>query len=143
MRQRRQTPVLSDHAKSPRGCVSRAGARVLCGGKRHGAIYEATLLEHVPWDAQIVQDEAFGPVACLFPYKGYKKAIEMCAAVLCMPWLRGSGAALGLLSCGREGVGSSSGLCSSSSTFAIPCTICSRTAGAALPTYKVFLHGHC
>ncbi len=57
-----------------------AGARVLCGGKRHGAIYEATLLENVPWDAQIVQDEAFGPVACLFPYKGFKKAIEMCAA---------------------------------------------------------------
>ncbi|KAK9840915.1 hypothetical protein WJX81_000140 [Elliptochloris bilobata] len=53
------------------------GAKVLCGGKRHGAIYEATLLEKVPWDCNIVQNEAFGPVACLFPYDGYKKAVEM------------------------------------------------------------------
>ena len=52
---------------------------MLCGGKRHGSIYEATLLENVPWDCNIVQNEAFGPVACLFPYDNYKKAVEMCA----------------------------------------------------------------
>ena len=43
--------------------------KVLCGGKRHGAIYEATLLENVPWDCNIVQNEAFGPVACLLPLR--------------------------------------------------------------------------
>lgn len=53
---------------------------MLCGGKRHGAIYEATLLENVPWDCNIIQNEAFGPVACLFPYDTFKKAVEMCAA---------------------------------------------------------------
>jgi acyl-CoA reductase-like NAD-dependent aldehyde dehydrogenase len=91
------------------GRCNSAGARVLCGGKRHGAIYEATLLEHVPWDAQIVQDEAFGPVACLFPYKGYKKAIEMCAAAHGLAlWFCGSGAARGLLECWGRELGSSS-----------------------------------
>ena len=57
---------------------------MLCGGKRHGAIYEATLLEDVPWDSNIIQNEAFGPVACLFPYDSFKKAVEMCAP--CPAW---------------------------------------------------------
>ena len=53
---------------------------MLCGGKRHGAIYEATLLENVPWDCNIIQNEAFGPVACLFPYDSFKKAVDMCVS---------------------------------------------------------------
>lgn len=52
---------------------------MLCGGRRHGVCYEATLLEDVPWDCNIVQNEAFGPVACLFPYKDFKQAVGMCA----------------------------------------------------------------
>lgn len=55
------------------------GAKVLCGGKRHGAIYEATLLKNVPWNCNVVQYEAFGPVACLVPYDGYEKAVDMCS----------------------------------------------------------------
>ena len=62
---------------------ARSGAKVLCGGKRHGVIYEATLLENVPWDCNIVQNEVFGPVACLFSYDGYKKAVDMCGPPLC------------------------------------------------------------
>src|SRR5690606_8392893 len=36
-----------------------AGARVLCGGKRHGAFFEATLLENVPKQCRVVGSEAF------------------------------------------------------------------------------------
>ncbi|WP_288018034.1 aldehyde dehydrogenase family protein [Blastomonas sp.] len=48
------------------------GGTLLCGGKRDGAMLEATLLENVPHEAKIVTEEAFGPVAVLssFTYFG-------------------------------------------------------------------------
>ena len=45
-----------------------AGARLLTGGGRRGAMLEATLLENVPPDSAISAREAFGPVAVLAPY---------------------------------------------------------------------------
>lgn len=44
------------------------GARILCGGRRNGAFYDATLLENVPDDLPISCQEAFGPVAILEPF---------------------------------------------------------------------------
>ena len=41
------------------------GGTVLCGGKRTDAMLEATLLEDVPRDTKVCQEEAFGPVAVL------------------------------------------------------------------------------
>lgn len=37
-----------------------AGAKVLCGGNREGAMLEATLLENVPAGCALNQEEAFG-----------------------------------------------------------------------------------
>ncbi len=52
-----------------------AGARLLCGGKRDGAMLEATLLEDVPRDVQLVCKEAFGPVAVLSRYSDFDAAL--------------------------------------------------------------------
>jgi acyl-CoA reductase-like NAD-dependent aldehyde dehydrogenase len=55
--------------------ATQAGGRVLCGGKRNGAILEATLLESVPTSEQICQAEAFGPVAVMSSYQEFSEAI--------------------------------------------------------------------
>jgi acyl-CoA reductase-like NAD-dependent aldehyde dehydrogenase len=52
------------------------GATVLCGGKRDGAMLEATLLENVPSDADIARKEAFGPVAMLTRFEDFDAALE-------------------------------------------------------------------
>ena len=52
-----------------------AGATVLCGGGRHGAMLEATLLENVPQGCALVQEEAFGPVAVLSPFEDFEDAL--------------------------------------------------------------------
>ncbi|HWP64795.1 MAG TPA: aldehyde dehydrogenase family protein [Candidatus Limnocylindria bacterium] len=51
------------------------GARLLCGGRREGALLEATLLENVPADADICAKEAFGPVAVLAPFDDFEQAL--------------------------------------------------------------------
>jgi acyl-CoA reductase-like NAD-dependent aldehyde dehydrogenase len=53
-----------------------AGGRLLCGGKRDGAMLEATLLEDVPRDLQLVCREAFGPVAVLSRFRDFDAALE-------------------------------------------------------------------
>jgi len=55
-----------------------AGARVICGGRRQGAFFEATLLENVRPDLRISCVEAFGPVAVLAPFDDFYDA---CRAV--------------------------------------------------------------
>lgn len=52
-----------------------AGGKLLCGGKREGAMLEATLLEDVPRDLNICTDEAFGPVAVLSPFDDFSEAL--------------------------------------------------------------------
>ncbi len=52
------------------------GGTLLCGGKRDGALLEATLLENVPKEENICRLEAFGPVAVLAPFSDYKEALE-------------------------------------------------------------------
>jgi acyl-CoA reductase-like NAD-dependent aldehyde dehydrogenase len=58
-----------------RSAVKR-GARVLCGGKRAGAVLEATLLENVPADEPICAQEAFGPVAVLSSFAQFEDALD-------------------------------------------------------------------
>jgi acyl-CoA reductase-like NAD-dependent aldehyde dehydrogenase len=53
-----------------------AGARVLCGGGRRGAMLEATLLENVPRQQDVVCQEAFGPVAVLSQFSDFDAALE-------------------------------------------------------------------
>jgi len=52
------------------------GARLLCGGKREGAMLEATLLEDVPKDEDVVCKEAFGPVAALSRFSDFEAALD-------------------------------------------------------------------
>ena len=51
------------------------GARVLCGGGREGAVFEATLLEGVPRDEALYCKEAFGPVALLTTFSDFDEAL--------------------------------------------------------------------
>jgi acyl-CoA reductase-like NAD-dependent aldehyde dehydrogenase len=51
------------------------GARVLCGGRRQGALLEATLLENVPKDDPLCAHEAFGPVAVLSRFTDFEAAL--------------------------------------------------------------------
>lgn len=52
-----------------------AGGKLLCGGKREGAMLEATLLEDVPPDQSICTEEAFGPVAVLSRFRDFDAAL--------------------------------------------------------------------
>lgn len=48
-----------------------AGAKLLCGGVRRGAMFEATLLEDVPTSAKVCTKGAFGPVAVLSKFADF------------------------------------------------------------------------
>ncbi|WP_397416420.1 aldehyde dehydrogenase family protein [Phenylobacterium sp.] len=52
------------------------GATLLCGGKREGAMLEATLLEGVSRKAALYAEEAFGPVAILSKFSDFKDAMN-------------------------------------------------------------------
>ncbi|WP_416909008.1 MAG: aldehyde dehydrogenase family protein [Polymorphobacter sp.] len=52
-----------------------AGATLLCGGAREGAMLEATLLEGVPREAKLNTEEAFGPVACVSRFDDFDAAL--------------------------------------------------------------------
>lgn len=53
------------------------GATLLCGGKREGAMLEATLLEDVDPATKINVEEAFGPVAFLIKFSSFDEALEI------------------------------------------------------------------
>jgi acyl-CoA reductase-like NAD-dependent aldehyde dehydrogenase len=53
-----------------------AGGRLLCGGRRDGALLEATLLENVPEDQRLQTEEAFGPIAVLSRFREFRDALE-------------------------------------------------------------------
>lgn len=52
------------------------GAKVLCGGKRDGVFYDATLVENAAADADISCKEAFGPVATVAPFSTFEEACK-------------------------------------------------------------------
>lgn len=54
------------------------GAALLCGGKREGAMLEATLLENVDPDTKLNREEAFGPVAFLIRFRTWEEALHIC-----------------------------------------------------------------
>ena len=53
----------------------KSGARQLAGGKRKGNMLPASLLENVPYDADLYRKEAFGPVACIEAFDDFDDAI--------------------------------------------------------------------
>ncbi len=52
-----------------------AGGKILCGGKREGAMLEATIMEDVPKDQPLVCEEAFGPAVAISKYTDFDKAL--------------------------------------------------------------------
>ena len=59
------------------GEATEKGATLLCGGKREGAMLEATLLENVDLDTKINREEAFGPVAFLIRFSDWHEALTI------------------------------------------------------------------
>jgi acyl-CoA reductase-like NAD-dependent aldehyde dehydrogenase len=53
-----------------------AGATLLCGGERNGAMLQATLLEDVDRRCRVYRDEAFGPVAILSRFTDFDAALD-------------------------------------------------------------------
>jgi acyl-CoA reductase-like NAD-dependent aldehyde dehydrogenase len=52
------------------------GARVLLGGKRMGAVVEATVLSNVAPTMKVSCEEVFGPVVTVTPYRRFEEALE-------------------------------------------------------------------
>jgi acyl-CoA reductase-like NAD-dependent aldehyde dehydrogenase len=53
-----------------------AGGRLLCGGKRKGAMFEPTLVERVPRGEKLREEEAFGPVAVMSAFSDFEAALQ-------------------------------------------------------------------
>lgn len=53
------------------------GAKLLMGGKYEGNVYLPTVLDHVPKDAEIMQEETFGPVVTIHRVEDMNEAIEV------------------------------------------------------------------
>jgi acyl-CoA reductase-like NAD-dependent aldehyde dehydrogenase len=56
--------------------AANAGATILCGGTREGTMLEATLMENVGADQDVVCQEAFGPVAILSKFSKFDDALD-------------------------------------------------------------------
>ena len=56
--------------------AERGGARVLCGGRREGAVVWPTVLESVPEGARLDCDEVYGPVVSLYRVGTLDEAIS-------------------------------------------------------------------
>jgi acyl-CoA reductase-like NAD-dependent aldehyde dehydrogenase len=54
-----------------------AGAKLLCGGERHGNMLQATVLENVAHDAKLSCMEAFGPVTVLAKFDAFDEALQL------------------------------------------------------------------
>ncbi len=53
-----------------------AGADLLCGGSREGALHEATVLKNVPRDQKLQREEAFAPVAIIDTFDDFDAALD-------------------------------------------------------------------
>ena len=73
-------PMISEgEARRLDGWVQEAvaqGAALLCGGKRTGAMLQATLLENVSRESAVYREEAFGPVAMLSSFTDFDAALD-------------------------------------------------------------------
>jgi acyl-CoA reductase-like NAD-dependent aldehyde dehydrogenase len=73
-------PVISEgEAKRLENWINEAvdaGATLVVGGKRDGAMLQATLLENAPKGTNIVEEEAFGPVAVVSRFSDFDDALN-------------------------------------------------------------------
>ena len=56
--------------------AARSGARVLCGGQRHGSIVEPTVLTATKPEMKVNCQEIFGPVVTIEPYQSFDEALR-------------------------------------------------------------------
>lgn len=71
--------ITEDAARQTEEWVTEAlehGARVLCGGKRQGAMFEPTVLENVKPELRISWLEAFAPVVVVYRYGDFEEALR-------------------------------------------------------------------
>jgi len=54
-----------------------AGATLLHGNNREGAVFPPTVIDHVPWDSELVMEETFGPAIPIVRIKDIDEAIEV------------------------------------------------------------------
>lgn len=52
------------------------GAKVLCGGKRKGTIFEPTVLTNVKKTSPVCRNEVFAPLVMLTPFDRFSKAVD-------------------------------------------------------------------
>ncbi len=57
--------------------AAEAGASLLYGNNREGALYPPTVLDHVPYDCELVREETFGPVIPIIRVKDIDDAIRV------------------------------------------------------------------
>jgi len=78
-------PMINEgEAKRLEGWVKdaeKAGAAVLAGGRRTGALLEPTVLENVPKSARVHKDEVFGPTVNLYPVADADQALAEANAI--------------------------------------------------------------
>jgi len=55
----------------------KGGARVLCGHRREGALYQPTVVDEVKPDAGMVVEECFGPTAPIIRCKSLEQAVDI------------------------------------------------------------------
>jgi acyl-CoA reductase-like NAD-dependent aldehyde dehydrogenase len=54
----------------------RSGARLLCGGGRHGSVVEPTVLTGTKPEMKVNCQEIFGPVVTVEPYHSFEEALK-------------------------------------------------------------------
>ena len=77
-----QLGVLIDEKAAERveGWVNEAvsgGAKLVCGGKRMGSHFAATVLTNTDPEMRVVSEEVFGPVVVVEPFSRFADAVEM------------------------------------------------------------------
>ena len=53
------------------------GAKKLYGKQRNGALFPPTVVDHVPWDCELVMEETFGPAIPIIRVKDIEEAIRV------------------------------------------------------------------
>jgi len=53
------------------------GAKLMYGNERNGAVYSPTVVDHVPFDCELVREETFGPVAPVIRCKDIDEVIKV------------------------------------------------------------------
>ncbi len=57
--------------------AEQAGGKVLIGGQRRGALFEPTVIDHVPRSCRMVVSESFGPLAPILRVQDFRDAITL------------------------------------------------------------------